>query len=1153
MSRAVLQTVLRAVRGPDAGDDPAAALRRFAAGDADAFAALVGRHGPMVYGVCRRVLGPTADAEDAFQATFLALARRARALRDAGALPGWLHRTALNAALKAKASRGSAVGARPEPAAADDPLAEASWREVRRVLDEELNALPAGLRGPLVACYLEARVHADAARGLGISVSTLKRRLERGRELLRRRLVRRGVGAAGLAAAVLGPGLVSPVHAALYRRAALLARAGADVRPAVTALAGARHLSPRVALTAAGLMLAGLSASGLFLAAPVGPPNPAEPPAAETPAPATAKGTRIDRLDDPLPEGAVARLGTSRLRTARYHRFTPDGRQIVVGRADGDLQAFDVPYGKPRARFRAADVPGRTDIVGSTLGFSPDGKYLAAVCWEGRCGIWEVATGRLVRWLESGNFFSIVECDFSPDGKLLAAGSGTPDNRTDEKITVAVYEVASGKRLFATSGSNSVFAPDGRSLVVWNGYNNPRGRARRVAVPVGQELGAIAYEERYPDFTPRSDGVWFFEVAADHAVRVWDVASGKVKHTFRGPAGGEREVVYVRHARGRRELIAVGTGPASGIWCWDLDTGKELWKVRLDAPAYFPKLSADGATLSAGDAAGNVRVWDAATGKERARFRPRAIGHDAHDAGLSADGKTVVTASGGDFSHALAFWDAATGKLLTDLPGHPSGITAAAFAPDGTRLYTVGKDRTLRTWDPATGRELAHVAAEPAAYLAASPDGKALYAAAADGGPVRVLDPRTGKVLRQFPAFAKSMVGMALTADGRRLVAAGRDAEAGPSLVRFLDPATGTKLAEFSAGENTVEQLAVRPDGGAAATTHPGRQVTLRDAGGKVLLRQSGHGGRQPAWTKKEVTPHLVGSVGLSPDGRWLAYSDQEQGVAVVDLRTGREAGRARPDVYYQDSAARDEVRNVLAFAPDGKTLAWSGVESTAEVFLIEVRTRQVRRRLPGDSQPVQHLLFSPDGSKLLSAGPDGSALVWDVFGNAPGAAPPGAAAAGWWDALEDRDAAKADRAMREMAARPNAAVVLLREKMRPVKATEAAKLDALLAWLDAPAFKDREAAVRGLAALGDAAEPQLRELLRRAPGPELKRRAEEALDRIEAVRLRPERAVEVLERVGDAAAVRLLRELAGGMPGAALTADAAGALARVRKRAPAP
>jgi hypothetical protein len=270
-----------------------------------------------------------------------------------------------------------------------------------------------------------------------------------------------------------------------------------------------------------------------------------------------------------------------------------------------------------------------------------------------------------------------------------------------------------------------------------------------------------------------------------------------------------------------------------------------------------------------------------------------------------------------------------------------------------------------------------------------------------------------------------------------------------------------------------------------------------------------------------------------------------------VDLRTGREMGRAKPDVYFQSPAPRDELRDVLAFSPDGKTVAWSGVESTAVVFVIEVRSRQVRRQFSGEGAPVSPLVCSPEGSKLLSAGADGSAVVWDLLDRpaVKAGAPSAKQVADWWEQLAELSAVKGYSAMREMVGHPAAALTLLREKLKPVKELPPAKIDALMAGLDAEEFAAREKASRDLVAVGDAAEARLRALLGGKPGLEVKRRAEDVLSRIEAGRLRPERAIEVVERIGDDRAVNLLRELAGGMSGAALTSDAAGALARLAAR----
>jgi RNA polymerase sigma factor (sigma-70 family) len=177
-------------------EDDATLLQRFrACGDAEAFAELVRRHGPMVLGVCRRVLGDGADAEDAFQAAFLVLARRAGSVRKGASVASWLHGVARFVALRARHGarrrrwhEARAAGEpRPEPGA--DP-------ELLAALDEELRRLPERYRAPLVACFLQGRTHEEAARAGGLSVSTLRRRLDRGRELLRRRLVGRGAGPA---------------------------------------------------------------------------------------------------------------------------------------------------------------------------------------------------------------------------------------------------------------------------------------------------------------------------------------------------------------------------------------------------------------------------------------------------------------------------------------------------------------------------------------------------------------------------------------------------------------------------------------------------------------------------------------------------------------------------------------------------------------------------------------------------------------------------------------------------------------------------------------------------------------------------------------------------------------------------------------------
>src|SRR5216683_1038020 len=332
-------------------------LARFIARkDESAFAALVRRHGPMILGLCRRLLHHVQDAEDVGQATFLVLARKASSIRKQESVGSWLYGVAYRLALKAKTEavkrrnrqflqsdksrvpcfRGQSTPAYDTktlrgresmpPNCSSDPLSEITWREVCTALDEELARLPDRCRAPLVLCYLQGKTQDEALQQLGWSKSTFRRRLEEGRTKLCLRLTRRGITlSAGLWATLLtDQGASAALSSVLLQttvKAAIPFAAGqvaAAVSPHVILLAKnalkAAAIHKMKWVTLLGIVTAFTTGMGLAAHQAL-TANPAKGESKELlaaaderrdqPKPEKAKQPHLDRYGDPLPPGAI--------------------------------------------------------------------------------------------------------------------------------------------------------------------------------------------------------------------------------------------------------------------------------------------------------------------------------------------------------------------------------------------------------------------------------------------------------------------------------------------------------------------------------------------------------------------------------------------------------------------------------------------------------------------------------------------------------------------------------------------------------------------------------------------------------------------------------------------------------------------------------
>jgi RNA polymerase sigma factor (sigma-70 family) len=443
-----------------------------------AFSLLVQRHGPMVLSVCRRLLGDSHSAEDSMQATFLVLVRRAASIRSTRSIASWLHGVAQRIALKTRAQ--IKVRQKREMPLVDEPAVmprnDIGWQEMYGVLDEEIGRLPEKYRAPVVLCYFEDKSYDQAAKELGWSKSSLAKRLTRARELLRQQLVRQGVAISGGVLAMLLCDKVSGAHLPAMltiktvKAAALVATgksaAGGCLSTGALALAeeamvGMVTGKAKSVLVVLALGLA-IGAAGWVSYGRLGERAASVPqaPVAQETAGALAKkkGPALDQYGDPLPQGAVARLGSARFRgMALALAFSRDAKILASAGGDLGVSLWEAATGRLLHRL---PLPGSCN----SLAIAADGKSFVAG-GDIPCLI-DMETGKKVREFKLPAGCSEWCVALSPDGRTLAAGSGSVNNGS---ATVVLLDVATGQlkrrlRDFRGGVRTVAFSPDGKLL-----------------------------------------------------------------------------------------------------------------------------------------------------------------------------------------------------------------------------------------------------------------------------------------------------------------------------------------------------------------------------------------------------------------------------------------------------------------------------------------------------------------------------------------------------------------------------------------------------------------------------------------------------------------------------------------------------------------
>jgi RNA polymerase sigma factor (sigma-70 family) len=578
--------------------------------DEAAFEGLLRRHGPMVLGVCRRVLGNQDDAEDAFQATFLVLVRKAGAVVPRSLVGNFLYGVAHNTARKARALRGKRrarelknVGMSSKTQPSEDSS------HLQQLLDEELARLPENYRTAIVLCELQGRTIREAAHHLGWPQGTVAGRLARARALLAERLKARDKSLASTALA------------------AVLARQSASAcvpRPlVVSTMKAAAAFASNSTATAVSASVAALTEGVL-------------------------KSMLLNKL-----KVVVAALLLTTMAIAGIGYF--DGPRAAAGPEEKKKTSEDrLAEKKPGPRLEST-WPVRATLQGHSEGvfsvaFSRDGKLLATASYDGTVRLWSVVSRKCLATL-SGHEGKVHHAAFSPDGKLLATAG--------EDKTSRVWDVKRGveiqKMVHADSVRVVAFTPDGKTLIAGGGVIDPdasRGELRRWDPDTGKEqppFGAVPGKCVH-DLALSKDGK-VLVTANGNAFTIWDIdEKGQLKERCSAQAE-ESAFVYGMSLSADGKTLAI-TWDAK-VYLYETATGKLRATMEKSYVGCWGPLilSPDGKTVAAaivmqekeGDwivqRRSMIRTWDVQTGKVR---KTVIVQGSLASMAFAPDGKTLA-------------------------------------------------------------------------------------------------------------------------------------------------------------------------------------------------------------------------------------------------------------------------------------------------------------------------------------------------------------------------------------------------------------------------------------------------------------------------------------------------------------------------------
>ncbi|MFO0807291.1 MAG: WD40 repeat domain-containing protein [Gemmataceae bacterium] len=825
------------------------------------------------------------------------------------------------------------------------------------------------------------------------------------------------------------------------------------------------------------------------------------------------------------------------------------GLAIVVGVMSSDGKAGRVESSADalpaRAICRIGSSSFRHGGPVTKLAYTRDGKTLYSACpTDQRVRLWDSTTGRELKSLgESVGIESVVVL---AEGKVVATA--------DDRKSIRLWDTTTAKEIRRCREPEEV-----------------PGLAQRV---LGLTLG-----KRTHDLAVSADGKTLASLyQADNTAMVWDASSGAERVAIRGTGAGfstldlaaDGKAVFVGTRKGSLASYDTTTGESSlayngfsetiqavavssdrkliaalaeqqGLRLWDVASGKEVHRDPQPFDGAAVAFSPDGKTVAysfADKEGGNhLRLFDTVAGKPTTILS--GLLEKLETLSFSPDGKTLAAAGTGN---TIRFFDVATGKERDPPTGHAGAMTTIGISPDGRFVVTCSvNDNVVRLWDAQTGREVRRLEGNEGGVdeVQYSPDGRYI-ASAKEQHPVYVWEAATGKLVRKIEDHPSIGTHIRFSPDGSRIVTGGTT-----KVVAIWEVVSGKLLQEYATPPLGISSIATFDDNAMWAVEDKS-QVESEEEGRHVAIfdLMSGKVVRRLLAGDKTVGGLWSSGIAISVDRRSVAVSGKDGVVRVYELLTGAERQRFADDG--EQSAWRGT--QFLAFSPDGRMLATCGtMNPVTRVWDISAGT--ALPPLAGHRGMIGAVDVSADGRRLITGSQDTTCLVWDMARLAP--APRKRAVTGSdllkdWDALRDRDAAKAYRSHWNLVGGGAATVEFMREQLKAGKAGDSGQASRWVLELDSPKYAARERATAALIGMLDEAEALLRQTLATTDSAEVRQRVRMILD---WPRLREVRTIEVLESLATPEAQTLLSELARGPDGSLLTREAKAALQRLSVR----